>query len=182
MRKAGLCCLLGLSVLLSGCVVRSYNATRDRVDQDLSAGNRGYLMGNPPAPEGERKTTRTTKVVEIELRSPLRFETRTKGEVTKPAPVEKIEDFSTEGNRGLITESETPEVAEARAAGAFEKYTIQKGDTLQKISKKFFGTTKKWMKIYELNKDVLKSPNRIIPGQSINIPVESLKEPKANLK
>jgi nucleoid-associated protein YgaU len=59
---------------------------------------------------------------------------------------------------------------------------VQKDETLQKISHKFFGTTKKWTKIYELNKDTLKSPNKLYPGQVINIPVESLKEPKENLK
>jgi nucleoid-associated protein YgaU len=63
-----------------------------------------------------------------------------------------------------------------------QKYTVQKGDTLQKISKKFYGTTKKWTKIYEANKDIIKGPNKIYPGQAINIPVEPLKEPKENLK
>jgi nucleoid-associated protein YgaU len=57
-----------------------------------------------------------------------------------------------------------------------------KGDTLQKISKKFYGKTNKWNRIYEANKDKLKSPNKIYPGQVIDIPVESLKKLQENLK
>jgi len=53
-----------------------------------------------------------------------------------------------------------------------EYYVVQKGDTLQKISKKFFGTTQKWTAIYEANKNVLKSPDKIRPGQKLAIPKE----------
>ena len=53
---------------------------------------------------------------------------------------------------------------------AYRTYKVKKKDTLQKISKKFFGTTKKWYAIYELNKDKLKSPDKVFPGQIIRIP------------
>ena len=51
-------------------------------------------------------------------------------------------------------------------------YKVQKGDTLQKISSQpeIYGTSKKWMKIYEANKDKLKSPDKIRPGQELKIP------------
>jgi nucleoid-associated protein YgaU len=50
--------------------------------------------------------------------------------------------------------------------GAVQEYVIQDGDTLQKISMKFYGTHGKWMNIYDANKDVLKDPNRIrVRGQ-----------------
>jgi hypothetical protein len=57
---------------IAGCVVRTYPVTRDRIDQDLSAGNRGYLKGQIPESleAKERKTTRTTQTVEIELGKP----------------------------------------------------------------------------------------------------------------
>ncbi len=51
-----------------------------------------------------------------------------------------------------------------------KEYVIQKGDTLQKISKRFYGTTKKWSKIFEANKETLKNPDTIKPGQKIMIP------------
>lgn len=173
--------LLGLSlvVILSGCVVRTYPLTRDRVDQDLTSGNRGFIRGGAPQ-AAERKATRTTQVVEIELRSPIKFEKAP----LKTAPQKTIaptaQEESLAGNRGYITGSAPLAVPEPQ--GALERYTVQKNDTLQKISQKFYGTTKRWTKIYDANKDVLKGPNKIYPGQVINIPVESLKEPQENLK
>lgn len=166
---------------LSGCVVRTYQVTRDRIDQDLATGNRGYLKGQAPSSEMERKATRTTQVVEIELHSPVKFEKSPKIKPVETKPIETVEDRSQEGNRGYIVQSITPEIAEVKAV-AFEKYTVQKNDTLQKISKKFYGTTKKWKKIFDANQGVLKSPNKVYPGQVINIPTEQLKEPQENLK
>jgi nucleoid-associated protein YgaU len=171
--------VLGLVFILSGCVVRTYSLTRDRIDQDLSGGNRGYLKGEAPTAE-ERKPTRTTRVVEIELRSPLKFEGKSKQKF--PEKAEEPEDL---GNRGYITQGAVSEIVEPKASAVtagYEKYTVQKSDTLQKISRKFYGTTKKWNKIYEANQDVLKGPDKIYPGQVINIPLESLLETQENLK
>lgn len=167
------CCVL-VTALLSGCVVRTYPLTRDRVDQELGSGNRGYLKGQGPSGDtAERKTTRTTRVVEIELRSPIKFEKAK--ETAKPAVQQQETASETlEGNRGYIS-GETPEVAaepQVKAVESFEKYTVQKNDTLQKISQKYFGTTKKWHKIYKANQDVLKGPDKVYPGQVLNIPVE----------
>ncbi len=170
--------VLGLSVLMSGCVVRTYPLTRDRVDQDLTIGNRGFLQGTAPA-AGERKTERTTRVVEIELRSPLQFKKCPKNPVQEPAAVSGEESMGE--NRGYMSESMTSELSET-AGMNFEKYTVQKGDTLQKISQRYFGTTKKWMKIYEANKGTLKGPNKIYSGQVLNIPVAGMSEPTRKLK
>ncbi|MCK4994344.1 MAG: LysM peptidoglycan-binding domain-containing protein [Candidatus Omnitrophica bacterium] len=49
-------------------------------------------------------------------------------------------------------------------------YKVKKGDTLQKISKKVYGTSKRWQEIFEFNKGSLKNPNKIYPGQTILIP------------
>lgn len=176
--------LLGSALVLSGCVVRTYEMTRDRVDQDVTVGNRGYLMGNVPASTGEevqRPTTRTTRVVEMELSSPIKFKKgRAKGKVSGQASEAVYESSEEYGNKGYITESVPSESAEPQMAS--EKYTVQKGDTLQKISQKYYGTTKNWYKIYKLNKDMVKGFDKIYPGQVINIPVEGLKETKENLK
>lgn len=166
--------------MLSGCVVRSYPLTKDRVDQDLTAGNRGYLIGQSSgaAQAKERKAARTVQVVEVEIGSPIRFE-KSKKKVYQESGAYKAEEAPIAGNRGYIMQSESTGI---NAPAASEKYTVQKNDTLQKISKKFYGTTKKWTKIYDANKDVLKGPNKVYPGQVLNIPVEALKETKENLK
>jgi nucleoid-associated protein YgaU len=175
--------LLGLSLVLSGCVVRTYPLTKDRVDQDLSSGNRGYLQGQAsPVDQGEKKMTRRTQVVEIELHPPIRFERLQKEKYLETPPVEKIESQPIEGNRGYITQTVAPKMVESAPSPSFEKYTAQKGDTLQKISQRFYGTTRKWNKIYEVNKGILKGPNKLYVGQSLNIPVEGLKETRKNLK
>jgi len=172
-----------LAFALSGCVVRTYKLTKDRVDQDLSAGNKGYLKGSGPAGEAkERPTTRTTQVVEVEMYPPIRFDRKTKVPERETMQPAVNEGMPLEGNKGYLMQSATPEAVEN---AAYEKYTVQKGDTLQKISQKFYGTTKKWMKIYDANKDVLKGPNKVYPGQSLNIPSGTkvnLQEPKENLK
>lgn len=73
-----------------------------------------------------------------------------------------------------------PAVAQAAPAAApagsnagnlqAQTYTVQKDDTLQKISKKVFGSYGKWYKIYEANKDKIKNPNVLKPGTVLTIP------------
>lgn len=47
-------------------------------------------------------------------------------------------------------------------------YEVKAGDNLSKIAQQYSGMT--WQKIYEANKDVIKDPNTIYPGQKIKIP------------
>jgi nucleoid-associated protein YgaU len=49
-------------------------------------------------------------------------------------------------------------------------YTVQKGDTLSKISKQFYGDASKYKKIFDANRDQLKDPDKIQPGQVLRIP------------
>ena len=49
-------------------------------------------------------------------------------------------------------------------------YTIRSGDSLSKIAKEFYGNAAYWQKIYQANKDTIKDPDLIYPGQKIKIP------------
>jgi nucleoid-associated protein YgaU len=49
-------------------------------------------------------------------------------------------------------------------------YTIQSGDSLSKIAKQFYGNANDWQRIYQANKDKIKDPDMIYPGQKIIIP------------
>lgn len=49
-------------------------------------------------------------------------------------------------------------------------YTVKKGDTLWGIAKKYYGKGSQYTKIYNANKDKIKNPNLIYPGQVIKIP------------
>jgi nucleoid-associated protein YgaU len=51
-----------------------------------------------------------------------------------------------------------------------QAYTVQSGDTLSKISKQFYGDANSYMRIFDANKDQLKDPNMIKPGQVLRIP------------
>ena len=54
--------------------------------------------------------------------------------------------------------------------GGGRTYIVQRGDTLSKISQRFYGNTSGYMRIYEANRDTLSSPTRIEVGQELIIP------------
>jgi nucleoid-associated protein YgaU len=60
--------------------------------------------------------------------------------------------------------------AGAAAGTAGGTYTVQKGDTLSKISKQYYGDPNKYNRIFEANRDQLKDPDKIFPGQVLKIP------------
>ncbi|MEX2723247.1 MAG: peptidoglycan-binding protein LysM [Candidatus Freyarchaeota archaeon] len=49
-------------------------------------------------------------------------------------------------------------------------YTVEKGDSLSKIAKSLLGNANLWPKIFEANKEVIKNPDLIYPGQQLRIP------------
>jgi nucleoid-associated protein YgaU len=65
-------------------------------------------------------------------------------------------------------------VAAAAAAGgsgtAGPTYTVQSGDNLSKISKRFYGDANNYMKIFQANRDKLSDPDELKPGTQLRIP------------
>jgi nucleoid-associated protein YgaU len=59
---------------------------------------------------------------------------------------------------------------DAPATEGGRTYTVQAGDTLWKISQEMYGNGSKYMKIFEANTPLLENPDRIFPGQELNIP------------
>jgi nucleoid-associated protein YgaU len=49
-------------------------------------------------------------------------------------------------------------------------YTIQSGDSLSKIAKAHYGDAMKYEVLFEENREVIKNPDLIYPGQVIRIP------------
>lgn len=76
----------------------------------------------------------------------------------KEKPVERRPSGNTETNRPI--QQSTPS----------RDYTIRSGDSLSKIAKEFYGNAADWQKIYQANKDTIKDPDLIYPGQKIKIP------------
>ena len=56
------------------------------------------------------------------------------------------------------------------APAAAEFYTIKSGDSLSKIAKQYYGDAMKYPMLFEANREVIKHPDKIYPGQQIRIP------------
>jgi nucleoid-associated protein YgaU len=53
---------------------------------------------------------------------------------------------------------------------ATQWYEVQRGDSLWKIAKHFYGDGSLYTRIFEANRDVLVNPDLIQPGQKLRIP------------
>jgi len=67
-------------------------------------------------------------------------------------------------------QSGSSSTAPAPAAPEPKTYTVAAGDSLWKIAQHHYGDGNKWQKIFEANKDTIKNPDLIHPGQTLVIP------------
>ena len=58
----------------------------------------------------------------------------------------------------------------ASASAGSQTYTVKAGDTLSKIAKEHLGDANAYMDIFNANKDQLKDPDKIKPGQVLKMP------------
>jgi nucleoid-associated protein YgaU len=49
-------------------------------------------------------------------------------------------------------------------------YVVKEGDSLSKIAKRHYGDAGEWRKIYDANRDQIKDPDLIHPGQPLRLP------------
>ena len=49
-------------------------------------------------------------------------------------------------------------------------HTVKSGESLSKIAKHYYGNAMKYNAIFDANKDILKNPDIIHPGQELKIP------------
>ena len=66
-----------------------------------------------------------------------------------------------------VTSSEPTESSEPQTGST---YTVQPGDCLWSISRRFYGTGTRWNVIYETNKSIIRKPDFIQIGQILEIP------------
>lgn len=183
-----LCIFLLVGIIsLSGCMaVRTYTVEQPRKDTDIK-GNQGFLSGTPKVVPKESRLgpTRKISVVEIEVGSRKKqmaaYKIRAKVDQEEAADQAGLTPQLVVAKETIIEEIYIDEEVfnqelKEGASGTtgkedYEEYVIQKNDTLQKISHKFYGTTKKWKSIYEANKKVIKNPDKIRSGTKIRIPM-----------
>lgn len=64
----------------------------------------------------------------------------------------------------------TPSKQEVKPPVESKTYTVKKGDCLWNIAKAHYGKGSDYTKIYNANKDKIKNPNLIYPGQVLKLP------------
>lgn len=179
--------------------VRSYKQDKKRVDQVVE-GAIGNWENAPQATSRQIKDTRKVYFLEFIKEPPsepnLNYFTDDLDKVdTQDRPDQSsttqsgqnnfastaanpgsLQQGSTEARRKIelpsFDESYNEELGDDANSQRFVDYKVTKNDTLQKISKKFYDSYSKWPRIYEANKDVLKSPDVLTPGVNLKIPVD----------
>jgi len=56
------------------------------------------------------------------------------------------------------------------STGMGRTHVVAPGDSLSKIAKQVYGNTDDWRKIYDANRDIIKDPDLIYPGQTLRLP------------
>ncbi len=74
------------------------------------------------------------------------------------------------GNVKGVTEVKIDGMDAPEPEPAVVYYTIVSGDSLSKIAKAHYGNPMDYPKIFDANKEVIKDPDLIYPGQKIRIP------------
>ncbi len=91
-----------------------------------------------------------------------------KGDTSDPAALEKV--VLMVGNTMGIEEVRVDDVVAPEQTVHIEYYEIKAGDSLWKIASVVYGDGNKYTDIFEANKEVIKDPDLIFPGQIIRIP------------
>jgi len=168
--------MMAAVVLAAGCQATVHQVKVDRVDQNLTDGNRGYLVGKPPA-EGERSATRDITELEVQLPS---HQPPSGARAAAPAAAPAEEASASAATEELASPSAptftrsivaAPSAeASTPAAGPMTTYTVRKGDSLSRIAKKVYGNGRLWQRIYDANRNQLPNANTLRPGMVLKIP------------
>lgn len=93
-----------------------------------------------------------------------------KGMVRTQYEKNQIWDMIKEISGGMVPEDLEADIT-VENPQIFHFHTVEKGETLSKISNHYYKDAKQYMTIFEANQDVLKDPNKISIGQELTIPV-----------
>ena len=77
---------------------------------------------------------------------------------------------NTKGVASVEDKMSVKEVEIIEEAEMAQFHTVESGDTLGKIAKKYYGNAMKYPVIFEANKPMLSHPDKIYPGQVLRIP------------
>lgn len=120
----------------------------EKIKQEIEAANPGIKNLNVEFKDGEVKLS---------------------GEAASAEAMEKAVLMA--GNVQGVAKVSANQVQAPPQADKVEYYTIQSGDNLSAIAKKFLGSASAYPKIFEANREVIKDPDKIYVGQKIRIPL-----------
>ena len=129
-------------------VINAMNSQQVRLLNQNMQGDKLLLRGEAPSEDAKNKVWDQIKMVD-------------------PSYSDLIADIN-------VNPSAAPQTQTAGAGvGGGEnvrRYTVKAGDSLSKISSQFYGDPNQYNRIFEANRDQLKDPNKIQPGQQLVIP------------
>ena len=96
-----------------------------------------------------------------------------KSSQSAPPPTVAIDDKTTTSEPPVVIRDVTPppkpDEVVVKPSGP-QTYTVQKGDTLFALARRFYNDQAKWKVIYEANRTSIKDKNAIKIGQTLTIP------------
>ena len=159
---------IGGLLLTAGCQAPTRMATRvkevPRVDLSLEGGNRGYLVGTAPSGGGPGRTTRQMVETDVEIPTLYNPKPGSKQGLGEIAPPEIEQEESEAGGAGA---NEPP--------ARYDTYVVKPGESLWSIAAKpeIYGKATRWRRIFDANRGLLKSPDRLKAGMTLKIPREA---------
>lgn len=138
----------------------------------VQADGEWLIGGSGKKDEGQDAVQETAiSAAETEPAAPAEKETAQAEKETPTEPAAPEEQAAAEERDASEEQTEPKEqtvTAEPAVAEATGNYTVQRGDSLAKIARRFYGSTAYVSKICDLNQ--IEDPDRITPGQNILLP------------
>jgi nucleoid-associated protein YgaU len=134
-------------------VFKSIQQQQIRLTHVNMEGNKLFIQGDASSEAAKNRVWDQIKATDANWQSDLIADIRVAGHVQQQAS-------NTQGTGGQQSQGATPG----------RTYTVKPGDSLSKIAKEVYGGANDYMKIFEANRDKLRDPNMVHPGQELKIP------------
>lgn len=146
-RRITAACMLVVPLLLTACAQQTQKP--QPTDEPYVGSGRMDNMNSTGAPP-----TTADSGTDSAMSEP----TYTGSESAEPAPKPQPKPKNTTAAKPKTTASKN------------RSYTVQKGDTLSEIAKKYYGDANKWRTIYNANKSKISDPKKLKVGTKLIIP------------
>ena len=153
-------CLTAVA-LLSGCAPKlaqtKYGPEETQWKNYISNSYREWQPPATPPPLSEGGDSASVAKTSIEI-------------VPEPANMSQPQEMPKIESVDEINIDNSPMLSSSNEQANVQTYTVQKGDTLWTISKKFYNNGGEWRKVQDANKDQLPTPQNLKAGMTLKIP------------